>query len=631
MIFDVEADGLLRQATKIHVLAYEKSGKVFHTHDYDEMRKILLSAKVLIGHNIIRYDIPLLEKILGIKIKARLIDTLSLSWYLNHSRNIHGLDSYGKEFGVPKPVVDDWENLTPEEYAHRCREDVKINSLLWKQLRTKLLNLYEDKKNADRLISYLSFKLKCAAMQEESRWKLDRELAETSLQTLYEQEAVLLDVLIKAMPPVKKYVVKTRPAKPFKKDGTYSVIGAKWFMLLKERGLSEDYNGPVEIFSHEEAPNPGSHPQIKDWLFSLGWKPITFKYEKDDDGVERKIPQVRIEGDDGKELCPSVKKLIDKEPAIDALSNLTVIQHRISIFKGFLENVDQEGFLTAEINGLTNTLRFKHKVLVNLPKVTKPWGEQVRGCLVARDGMVLCGSDMTSLEETTKKHFMFPMDPEFVEEMSRAGFDPHLDLAKHAGAVTQEEIDTFIALKKQAQHSPEEQKLYLKINLIRGAYKAANYACIYGVGKAKLARETGLTVIEAAKLIDTYWQRNWSVKKLVDDLEKTNVKVIKGEMWLFNPVSRLWYSLRYTKDIFSTLNQGTGVWCFDNWIREILSVRPQLTGQFHDEIIIEIKKGAEDKCKKLLKDAIERVNNKLKLNLKLDVDVQFGFRYSEVH
>lgn len=631
MIFDVEADGLLRQATKIHVLAYEKGGKVYHTHDYDEMRQILTSAKVLIGHNIIRFDIPLLEKILDIKIKARLIDTLTLSWYLNHSRNIHGLDSYGKDFGVPKPAVDDWQNLSPEEYAHRCREDVKINSKLWDHLRNKLLYLYDSKKDADRLISYLTFKLQCASLQEHSKWKLDRGLAEDTLALLYEKESVLLGELVKAMPTIKKYKPRERPAKPFKKDGTLSVTGVKWFALLKERGLPDDFNGTIEIFSHEEEPNPSSPIQIKNWLFDLGWQPTSFKYEKNEDGVERKIPQVRVEGDDGKELCPSVKKLIKKEPAIDSLSDLTVIQHRISIFKGFLENVDDDGFLTAEVNGLTNTLRFKHKVLVNLPKVTKPWGKEVRGCLIARDNMVLCGSDMTSLEETTKKHFMFPMDPQFVEEMSRKGFDPHLDLAKHAGAVSQEDIDTFIQLKSKPNHTPEEQKLYLRVNLIRGAYKAANYACIYGVGKAKLARETGLTVVEAAKLIDTYWQRNWSVKKLVDDLAQTNVKNINGEMWLFNPVSRLWYSLRNTKDIFSTLNQGTGVWCFDNWIREILFVRPQLTGQFHDEIILEIKKGAEDKCKKLLKDSIEKVNDKLKLNLKLDVDVQFGNRYSEIH
>ena len=42
---------------------------------------------------------------------------------------------------------------------------------------------------------------------------------------------------------------------------------------------------------------------------------------------------------------------------------------------------------------------------------------------------------MTSLEDTTKRHYMQPYDPKYVHEMSQAGFDPHLDLAKHAGAI----------------------------------------------------------------------------------------------------------------------------------------------------------------------------------------------------
>ena len=62
MIFDVEADGLLDEATKIHVLAYRTKEGIKHTHDYEEMRTLLLNAKVLIGHNIVCYDIPVLKR-----------------------------------------------------------------------------------------------------------------------------------------------------------------------------------------------------------------------------------------------------------------------------------------------------------------------------------------------------------------------------------------------------------------------------------------------------------------------------------------------------------------------------------------------------------------------------------------
>lgn len=618
MIFDVEADGLLDEATKIHVLSYTTSEGVKHTHDYDEMREVITNANVLIGHNIICYDIPLLEKILDIKIKARCIDTLALSWYLNHNRIRHGLEGYGDEYGVPKPSIDDWHNLTPEEYAHRCDEDVKINKRLWNQLKTKLLRLYGTKENADRIINYLTFKMECVREQERSRWKFDRDLSIQTVENLYSLRDEKVELLRDAMPLVKKYVDKSRPAKPYKASGDYSVVGAKWFKLLRDRGLPEDYSGTVQVLHREEEPNPGSHEQIKSWLYGLGWIPETFKYTKDSVGEEKKVPQIRIEGEDGKELCPSVKKLIKDHPEVELLEGLSVINHRISIFEGFLKN-EKDGWLTATVGGLTNTLRFKHRILVNLPGVHKPFGEEIRGSLIAPEGYELCGSDMCSLEETTKKHFMYDYDPQFVEEMSKEGFDAHLDLAKHAGVITQEEIDAYVRKEKWAVD---------KLKPIRKIYKAANYACIYGVGAAKLARETGLSKSKALALINAYWQRNWAVKKLCEEME---IKTIDGEMWIRNPVSKFWYSLRSEKDIFSTLNQGTGVYCFDNWIRNVRKQRSQMTGQFHDEGIWCLKIGHREAMTNILKNSIRIVNETLNLNVELDVDVQFGKNYAEIH
>ena len=93
-VFDIETDGL--NATKIHVLSWMgDDGNVHHTHDYVAMRIFFEEADILIGHNIIRFDIPQVEKVLGVKIKAKLVDTLALSWYLNFNRGSHGLEGYG--------------------------------------------------------------------------------------------------------------------------------------------------------------------------------------------------------------------------------------------------------------------------------------------------------------------------------------------------------------------------------------------------------------------------------------------------------------------------------------------------------------------------------------------------------
>jgi len=133
ILLDVEADGFLDRAEKIHVLSWTNLGKeeVNSLSDYDEMRDLLKSASVLVGHNLVRYDVRLLEKVLGIKVEAKIYDTLPMSWVMFPERNEHGLDSFGKDYGIPKPKVDDWENLSYEEYRHRCEEDVKINFRLW--------------------------------------------------------------------------------------------------------------------------------------------------------------------------------------------------------------------------------------------------------------------------------------------------------------------------------------------------------------------------------------------------------------------------------------------------------------------------------------------------------------------
>lgn len=75
----------------------------------------------------------------------------------------------------------------------------------------------------------------------------------------------------------------------------------------------------------------------------------------------------------------------------------------------------------------------------------------------------------------------------------------------------------------------------------------------------------------------------------------------------------------------------TGVFCFDNYVREVRTKGYKMCGQFHDEIIFPFIKGEEEKVKTDLLDSIEKVNDRLRLNVKLGIDVQWGTRYSEIH
>ena len=612
-VFDIETDGLLNEMTKIHVLSYSDDGKtIHHTHDYDEMREFFATRKTIAGHNIVRFDAPAVEKILGIKIEARMIDTLALSWYINHTRMKHGLEGYGEEYGVPKPVIKDWNTLTPQEYAHRCDEDVRINVRLLRDLDIKLNKLYKDTpEDKDRLIDYLSFKLDCAREQEELQWKLDVPKAQAAYDEISQLKEEKVEQLAEAMPKRILERMANKPKVMHKKDGELSSHGEKWVALCKEYKQSVTTIG-FKVKTGEERGNPNSNDQVKDWLRSLGWEPRTFKFVRDkSNGDTRQIEQVRK----GSDLCSSVRELASVDASVDLLDGLTVLTHRAGILKSFLEG-HTDGYLQAGVAGLTNTFRFKHfKPLVNLPSVDKPYGDVIRGCLIAPEGYVLCGADMTSLEDTTKRHYMKPLDPDYVQEMSREGFDPHLDLALHAGLITQSDID---------MHNSGERSL----KELRKNYKVVNYSATYGIGAAALARGTGMSKKASQTLLDAFWSRNWAIEKVASGA-KTK-EVLEG-MWLKNPVSGFWHSLRSEKDRFSTLNQSTGVFCFDTWVELCRTNGIKCVGQFHDEVIALVERGKEGHVEKIMHDAAIKLNQKVKLNVPLGTDVQFGNTYADIH
>lgn len=615
-VFDVEANGLM--PTKLWCISYNKHKgvkRIGTVVDYEDMRKFLLSADVLVGHNITRWDVPQLERLLSITITAKLVDTLALSWYLEPNRVLYGLDSYGDEFGVPKPKVVDWSEQPLEVYTHRCHEDVAINTLLWEKQWKHLVLLYGSEEEAWRLIDYLSFKMDCAREQERVRWKLDIERCTRVLDKLSKDKEEKTKGLVPHMPKVpvmgsKKPVI----AKLYKKNGEMSVNGMLWQQLLQENNLPLSHNEDVTYIKEYKDPNPNSYPQLKAWLYDLGWVPETFDHKRNKEtGDVRKVAQINMPHGAG--ICPSIKRLYSKEPSLELLDGLSVISHRISILKGFLSAVDDDGYVQAQVQGLTNTLRWRHKVCVNLPGIDKPYGEDIRGCLIAPEGYVLVGSDMSSLEDRTKQHYMWDFDPDYVKEMCTDDFDPHLDLCVSAGMLDSNNVRDH---KAGLEDFTKQRKLG----------KAANYSCVYGAGGATVARAAGISEHEGAKLVKAYWKRNWSVVSIA---EACITKTCRRQKWLYNPVSKLWYSLRAEKDRFSTLNQGTGVWCFDTWVKYQRQKGLPQVGQFHDETINLVKEENKERAEKTLRWAIDQTNKELKLNRDLDIDIQFGVNYSEIH
>lgn len=672
-IIDIEANAI--NATKIHCLCYQKLGsdEVVALTDYEEIKKFILQPNlVIIGHNFSRYDRVQLARVLNIKTNYTIVDTLGLSWILKPEIKKHGLEEYGESFGIPKVKIadDEWvgPNEDSEEYPafielmkKRCSQDVRINYKVWEDQYTYLNEIYDGNlRMIKNFIKYIEFKLDCVAEQEEIGVRVDLQQATEMLEKLQIEKQKKVEELENAMPKVRIKATKTIPDKIYKKDGSVSEAGKKWFDFLTAHDLPLDHTEPVEYIKGYKSPNANSHTQVKDWLYSLGWVPQNIKFDKNKvTGEVKQIPQISHKDKDRQgEVCDSIKELFVNTPTLEILEGLTILSHRISIFKGFIRD-SIDGRLYPTMAGLTNTMRLKHSVVVNLPKVEKLYGEAVRGCFIADEGKILCGSDLTNIESQTRNHYIFPYDPQYVADMTAKGFDSHFDIAILAGFVTKEEEEFFKYIKsydekkniykyklredldfttkgklgysledllkdvEEVQHS-----IYKKIGEQRSKGKTVNFAAIYGVSALTLSRNSGLSVELCKELLIVYWKRNWSVRKLAEDFY---VKEVRGQKWLYNPISKFYYSLRYEKDRFSTGNQSSAVFVFDLYVLFVRKFGIKIALQMHDEILFNLDTNKIEETKVLLKKAMDKVNEVLKLNVTVGSSADFALKYSDCH
>ncbi len=167
LIFDLETNGLLFNVDTIHCIAiYDcDTEKICTYNDTGKEEPIvrgiqrLADADVILGHNIIGYDIPVLRKLYPwFTPPGTVIDTLLLS-RLYHSdmmkldkkhnwKNMplqlygrHSLESYGYRLGEFKGSFGkdtDWKEWS-QEMEDYCIQDVHVTTKLWKHFH-KYLN-----------------------------------------------------------------------------------------------------------------------------------------------------------------------------------------------------------------------------------------------------------------------------------------------------------------------------------------------------------------------------------------------------------------------------------------------------------------------------------------------------------
>lgn len=466
----------------------------------EELQEFISAPEnIFIMHNGLTYDMLALQFFGLDTSKMKIVDTLPMSFYLANSRERHGLEYWGEEFGVPKPKIDDWESLTQEDYDHRVIEDCKIQRLLWMKFCREFGEMYGCRTQTDvykhRVCRYIQAKQIQLQEQEVNKWKFNVAEAQKLFDELDSEVINRTETLRSVMPKVPKYADRKKPVKPYKANGELSVAGEKWKEVTEENGYPFSYTGVIKVITKYEEPNPASSAQVKSWLESLGWIPETFEYKREEDGSVRAIPQVNKKNSGGL-VCKSVEKLKEQAPEVEALEGLGIVKHRFAMVKGWL-NSHEDGELVAGASGFTNTLRLKHRTLVNMPSGRVPYGLAIRGLLQAREGCILTGSDLASLENRWKFHHQYPLDPDFVLSQMSDDFDPHMALAVAGGLMTVDDMNFYKIFESKHAYKTEwvtkeldkrynralEDEDYMhseikRIAKIRAVGKQANYACL---------------------------------------------------------------------------------------------------------------------------------------------------------
>ena len=154
IIFDIETNALkIDDITKIHCCALNSGGDTVLYTDPDEWLPILENAEIIVGHNIIQYDLVAIKHLYPkFNPKGKIIDTLIIARMLRSNildidfkkkwkdmpmqmYGRHSLEAYGYRLKLNKKHADlnDFSVLS-KELEERCKCDVDVTCKLWDRL-----------------------------------------------------------------------------------------------------------------------------------------------------------------------------------------------------------------------------------------------------------------------------------------------------------------------------------------------------------------------------------------------------------------------------------------------------------------------------------------------------------------
>jgi DNA polymerase I len=592
LVFDIETNGLPRKGLDhIHCIVVKDldSGDVLRFNDTGRGRSVtegvnlLAEAKLLVGHNIVGFDIPVIQGLYPFfEYEGDLIDTLILSrmFYpdiLNRDfrkRPIgmppklfgrHSLESWGYRLGDYKGEfgkTTDWADWS-KEMEDYCEQDVHVAEQLFNRIFSVKVPKYGQA---------IKMEHECArimAQQETLGWPFDVAAAERLEGELRGEADKLADAM----------------------RVTFPHVAGKEMTPLRANRVKGYFKGCP--FTKLVEFNPTSRDHIA-WAFKTwrGWQPEEFT-----DTGRPKIDESVLLAMDTEE-SRTFARLLELQKAVGQLSEGQ---------NAWLKQVTKEGRIHHACQLATNTGRNAHS-RPNLGQVSSD--PRCRALFLPGPGMVQVGADASGLELRMLGHYL-------------AFFDG----GRFADIVVNGDIHQINADA---------------VGVTRKAVKSITYCFIYGGGDEKLGMTTNpLLKGDKAKRLGKEIRRKFTEAiPGLDSLLKAVSKKAEGDV-LKGLDGR---PIRLQGKKHAALNyllQSAGAIVCKNWVVEthhcianeglLLGVDYQPLGFIHDEQQLSVSTTYVPLVENILVNTMPQVGEDLGLRVPLAAEAKHGKTWADCH
>jgi len=454
LILDIETNGFLDVLDKIHCMVFrDVDTQKVYSYNPDQINEglnLLKKATLIIGHSVMGFDLPAIEKVTGYKYEGAILDTLLCSrliWsnmvevdYIKKDLppkliGKHSIESWGYRLGLRKgdfaqtATFDVWT----QDMQDYCERDVEVTYLLYKQIEKK--NYSEKAIKLEHDFAHWIIK------QEQGGVDFDETTAQSLFLSLTKQRLEIEQKLSAVFGSWNKSI----GFKTYKRDN-------------KKRGIVAGV--PVEQF-RTEIFNPNSRDHIADRLKTLGWKPKSFTATGKPEVNEKVL----------KSLHYDEAKLISEH---------LLIQKRLGQLsegeQAYLKLITKEKKIHGKVitNGaVTGRCTHFNPNLAQVVAKGSKYGTEMRSLFVAPTNMVMCGIDFSGLELRVLASYLCNYD--------------NGDFAK--------------TLLEADIHSKNQQILGLET---RAKAKTFIYAYIYSAGNERISEILEVSLTEAKRIRQTF-------------------------------------------------------------------------------------------------------------------------------